>query len=292
MADKNLPSKEKRISVIRNPFFILEDANQPVLILKMFGHARIRAATKAASVHLGLSALVAVGAAAVVLGLWFPDPYRALSGGQHLFWIMVGVDVVCGPLLTGVLFNPSKSRRELTMDLSLVALVQLAALAYGLYSVSLARPVVVAFETDRLVAVSAAQINADDLLQAPPEFRALSWTGPVLLGTRKPRDGDETLRSIDMSVQGLAPSARPGWWQSYEKSRPLVLQHMKKLAALQAKLPGDKQAVVEEAAKKTGLAIDQLYYLPLVSQKQLDTWIALLDSQGTIKGYAPVGGFD
>ena len=257
----------------------------------MIGHSRIRSAVKAASIHLGLSALVAVGVAAVVLGVWFPHPFRALSGGQHLFWITVGVDVVCGPLLTSVLFNPAKSRRELTLDLSLVTLVQLAALLYGLHSISLARPVILAFETDRLVAVSAAEINASDLPQASPELRALSWTGPVLVGTRAPKDGDETLKSIDMSIQGLEPSARPGWWQSYDKSRPLVQQRIKPLGALRAKVPASGQTIIDDAAKKTGLPVDQLYYLPLVSQKQLDTWIALLDAQGTIRGYAPIDGF-
>jgi len=235
---------------------------------------------------------MAASIAAIMFGLWFPYPYRDVAGGQHLFWMVVGVDVVCGPLLTGVLFNPVKSRRELTLDLSLVALVQLAALLYGLHSVTLARPVVVAFETDRLVAVSATDISVSELPQAPAEFQRLSWTGPVLLGTRTPKNGEETLKSVELSIQGIEPSARPGWWQSYEESRPVIRQRMKKLAALRSKLPSTKQAVVDESVSKTGIPVDQLYYLPLVSKKQLDTWIALLDSQGTIKGYAPVGGFD
>lgn len=255
-------------------------------------YARVRAAAKAALIHLGLSFVVAGLTASVMFGLWFPYPYGGLAGGQRLFWILIGVDVVCGPLLTGVLFNPAKSRRELTLDLSLVALLQLAALAYGLHSVSLARPVVVAFETDRLVAVSAAEINTAELRQALPEFQSLSWTGPSLVGTRAPKDGKETLKSIDMSMQGIEPSARPGWWQSYEKSQPVIQQRMKKLATLRAKLPLDKQAVIDESAKKTALPVDQLYYLPLVSQKQLDTWIALLDAHGTVVGYAPVDGFE
>lgn len=258
----------------------------------MIDPARARAAAKAALIHLGLSLVVAILTAAVIFGLWFAYPYRDLAGGQHLFWIVVGVDVVCGPLLTSVLFNPAKSRRELTLDLSLVALLQLAALVYGMHAVSLARPVVVAFEADRLVAVTAAEVNAADLPQAPHELQTLSWAGPVLVGTRIPKDGSEALKSIDLSTQGIEPSARPGWWQSYEKSRSLVQQRMKKLAALRAKLPASKQAVVDEAAKKAGLPIDQLHYLPLVSQKQLDTWIALLDAEGTIKGYAPIDGFE
>ncbi|MGN8060764.1 TfpX/TfpZ family type IV pilin accessory protein [Ralstonia sp. 22111] len=258
----------------------------------LIDHARVRAAVKAAFIHLGLSLVVAALTAAVMFGLWFPYPYRELAGGQHLFWIVIGVDVVCGPLLTSVLFNPAKSRRELTLDLSLVALVQLAALLYGLHSVTLARPVILAFETDRLVTVSAAEINTADLPLAPAGFQALSWTGPVLIGTRTPKDGSETLKSIELSTLGIEPSARPGWWQPYEKSRPVVRQRMKRLDARRAKLPSEKQAIIDEAAKKTGLPVDQLYYLPLVSKKQLDTWIALLDAQGTIKGYAPIDGFE
>lgn len=258
----------------------------------MVGSVRARAAVNAALIHLCLSLVVAAITATVMFGLWFPYPYRDLAGGQHLFWILIGVDVVCGPLLTSVLFNPTKSRRELTLDLSLVALVQLAALLYGLHSVTLARPVVLAFETDRLVTVSEAEISTTDLPLAPPGFQALSWTGPVLVGTRAAKDGSETLKSIELSTQGIEPSARPGWWQPYEKSRPLVQQHMKKLDALRSKLSSDKQAIIDEAAQKAGLPVDRLYYLPLVSQKQLDTWIALLDAEGTIKGYAPIDGFE
>lgn len=227
-----------------------------------------------------------------MLGVWFPYPFLTLSGGLHLFWIIIGVDTVCGPLLTSLLFDPAKSRRELTLDFTLIAILQLAALLYGLNSVRLARPAILAFESDRLVAVSVAEVNTADLLQALPEYRALSWSGPILVGTRTPRNGEETLKSIDMSIQGIEPSARPGWWQPYEKSRPAVQQRMKSLSARRAKLPADKQVIVDQAAKETGLPVDQLYYLPLVSQKQLDTWIALLDAQGTIKGYAPIDGFE
>jgi hypothetical protein len=257
----------------------------------MITSARFRAASKAACIHLGISALIGLATAAVVFGLWFPYPYRDLAGGQHLFLVMVGVDVVCGPLLTAVLFSPHKSRRELTLDLSLISAVQLAALVYGVHVTSQARPIALAFETDRLVAVSAAQIEPADLAQAPPGLQSLSWNGPVLVGTRQPKDGDETLKSIGMSLQGVEPSARPSWWQTYEKSRPVVKQRMKKLADLRASGSGEAQTAIDTAAAKTGLKLDALYYLPLTSQKMLDGWIAMLDPDGRIVGYAPVDGF-
>src|SRR5439155_15711620 len=142
-----------------------------------------------------------------------------VAGGQYLFMVLVSVDMVCGPLLTMVLFSPLKSRHKLTLDLSLVAIVQLSALTYGVHVISEARPVVVAFEVDRLVAVAAVQVDPAQLGEAPPELRKLSWSGPVLVGTRDVRDG-ETFRSVMLSLKGVEPSARPGWWQAYDKSRP------------------------------------------------------------------------
>lgn len=256
----------------------------------MISSLRTRAAANAALVHLGLSALVGLATAALVFGVWFPYPFRDLSGGQELFLLLVSVDVVCGPLLTAVLFNPRKSRRELTLDLSLVALVQLAALVYGVHVISQARPVVLAYETDRLVAVSAAQVDPADLGKAPPDLQKLSWIGPVVVGTRDAKPG-ETLESVWLSTHGVEPSARPGWWQPYEQNRPQIQQRMKKLADLRAARPPAAQADIDAAAAKAGLPVVDLFYVPLTSQKMLDGWVALLDRDTRIVGYAPVDGF-
>ncbi|ROR49235.1 TfpX/TfpZ family type IV pilin accessory protein [Diaphorobacter sp. C33] len=251
-----------------------------------------QATARAVLIHFGISACIALLMAFVVFGLWFGAPFRTLAGGLHLFWLLIGVDVVCGPLLTAVLFNPSKSRRELTLDLSLVALLQIAALAYGVYSIALARPVVVAAEVDRFVVVSAVQINRDDLHEAPTQFRKLSWTGPVVLGIRAPRDGDDTLRSIELSLQGMEPSVRPGWWQNYEESRLAVQSRMKPITALRAARPPEEQTAIDIAVQKTGQPMDNIHYMPLVSSKSLDDWIILLDKEANIVGQAPVGGFE
>jgi hypothetical protein len=255
----------------------------------MISVSRLRAAGKAFVIHLGLSALVAGGAASVVLGLWFPYPYRDLAGGQHLLWVLVGVDVVCGPLLTAILFNPQKSSRELRIDLTLVACIQLAALAYGLHSSAEARPVVLAFEVDRFVVVAAA-----DLYRKPSELASheLSWVGPELVGTRTPRDQAEALASLDLSLRGIEPSGRPDWWQAYEASRSEVIGRMHPISALRSQKSSNDQAILDKAAQQTGQRPDQIFYLPLVSRKSLDEWIVLLDPQARIIGYAPLGGFE
>jgi len=254
-------------------------------------HPRFVAAAKASAIHFTISLAVAAIVALLIFQFWFPAPFGELAGGKHLFWIAVGVDVVCGPLLTAVLFSPSKTRRALTVDFSLIALTQLAALAYGVYSIALARPVILAFEVDRFVVVSHAQVDVEHLEQAQEQWRALSWNGPVLVGTREPKDSEEQEKSLNLSLQGQEPSQRPGWWQAYDNNHAQVKEKMKKLTELHSRLPADQQTAVDKVLGKLGRSSDELYYLPLTSATTENTWIVLLNEQGEIIDYAPADGF-
>ena len=79
---------------------------------------------QASGIHLGLSLVIALLAAALVFGLWYPYPYREISGGRELFLIVVAVDVIVGPLITFAVFNRTKPWPELRRDLAIVALMQ------------------------------------------------------------------------------------------------------------------------------------------------------------------------
>ena len=68
---------------------------------------------KASGIHLGISLVLAVLAGALVFGLWYPYPYREISGGRELFLLLVSVDVVLGPLITLAIFDRRKPGREL-----------------------------------------------------------------------------------------------------------------------------------------------------------------------------------
>lgn len=253
---------------------------------------RLVAAARAATVHLTASALIALMVAWIVLQVWFPNPYRDLAGGTALLWILVGVDVVCGPILTFILFNPKKPKRELYMDLSIVLAIQIAALCYGLYSIYLARPVALVFEVDRFVAVPAAQVDPAELARALPEHRSLRVVKPVpLLGVRSPKDGQDMLESVDLSIQGREPSVRADWWQSYESSQSTVKQRMKPVSALSASLTGVAKEKLIAEVNAAGKTVGQLFYLPMTTAGRLDDWIVLLDSDANVLGYAPVGGF-
>jgi len=252
---------------------------------------RVIAAAKASAIHFSISLAVAAVVALLIFKFWFPAPFGELAGGKHLFWIAVGVDVVCGPLLTAVLFSPAKTRRALTVDFSLIALVQLAALAYGVYSIALARPVILAFEVDRFVVVSHAQVDVEKLEQAQPQWRNLSWNGPVLVGTRAAKDSEEWDQDLNLSLQGVEPSQRPGWWQAYADSQVQVKEKMKKLSDLHSRLPAEQQLAVDKVLGKIESSLDELYYLPLTSITAENTWIVLLNEHAEIIDYAPADGF-
>lgn len=252
---------------------------------------RLPFALKAFGIHLTASCAVALAVAWLVFSVWVPAPYQGLVQAPQLFIVLLLVDVVCGPLLTAVLANPAKPRKELRLDFALVVLIQLGALAYGLHTIAHARPVALVFEVDRFAVVSASQIDTQELTQATAELQKLPWNGPQLLGTRAAHNPDEKLQSIELSLQGIEPSARPGWWQSYELSRPQVLARMQPLQALHQRAPAAQRALVDAELHQIQRSITQTFYLPLVSSHQLDSWIVLLDAQANIVGHVAVDGF-
>jgi hypothetical protein len=253
-------------------------------------HSRLSFALRWATGHLVISAAVVALAALLVFGVWYPSPWRQLLGVAGVFGLVIGVDLVCGPLLTLVLASPKKSRKERWVDLSLVGAIQLVALAYGLWAVFAARPVALVFEVDRFTIVSANEVQIDQLSAAPEGLRALPWAGVHLAGTRKPQSSEEFLESIEISLQGVTPAMRPDWWVPFEAARPEVMQRAKPLTELLKARP-QQAALIESAAAESGLPIDTLRYLPLTSNKALD-WVALLSPNGNMVGYAPVDGFE
>ncbi len=247
----------------------------------------LRSRLLAAGVHLALSAGVAGLAALLVFGLWYPMPYREISGGRELFFIVVAVDVVLGPLITFAVFDRRKRRSELVRDLAVVCALQLAGLAYGLHTVFIARPVVLSLEVNRLRVVRAIDLTEAELAKGPSEWRELPWSGVVLLATRPPR-GDEKLEAIDLGLQGQDVGMRPEFWLPSDQTAALMLQGAKPLQELLRRYP-DRAVEIGRIAAATGVAAEQLRFLPLLARST--DWVALIDGDGKVVGHAPVDGF-
>ncbi len=229
----------------------------------------------ASAIHLSISLGVAVLAALLVFGWWYPYPYREMSGGRELFTLLVAVDVVLGPLITLVIFNASKTRRHLMMDFSVIGLLQVAALSYGLWTVFAARPVHLVFEYHRMTLVHAVDLEPEMLAKAPPGLQQLPWTGPTLLSLR-PLGASEAIESILQATGGIPQAAQANLWQPYEAARDQILQESRPAAQLYQRFP-DQRAAIDQAVAATGQGIEQLRYLPLLARKT--AWTVLIDAQ-------------
>ena len=251
---------------------------------------RFKAASQFAFKHLLFSVLVAILVAIIVFQVWFPHPFRELAGGRDLFWLIVSVDVVCGPLLSWVLYNPIKSKKELFLDLSLVVLIQIAALVYGLYSLSNARPVAMVFEVDRFRAVVMADIQEPDWLEAKRLNIPIPYWGVQYFGIRQAKTSDENLESIDLGLQGIEPSMRPQWWAALADSKQAVLNKAKPVEVLKAKYPNSKTAI-DQAIQSSQLPPEQLVWLPLVSRRSTEWTVFVNKNTGFPVAYIALDGF-
>lgn len=251
--------------------------------------SRLNFALQYALRHLLISLFVAIATAFLVFRLLYPPPWHLLFAVGSIFVLLLIVDVVCGPILTLILASPEKSGRERWLDFSLIGSVQLVALLYGLYSVWVARPVVLAFESDRLVAVSANEVQTDSLAQAPEALRHLPWWGLHLVGTRKAASSEEFFENMRLGLGGISPAMRPDWWVLWDSTLSDMRARAKPVTELLERRPQDSDAL-HTAIESTGLTAENLYYLPLTT-RHVKEWVVLLDAGMRIAGYAPVDGF-
>ena len=221
------------------------------------------------AVSLTVAALIAL---AVLLGL-YPPPYRDLSGGVHLFGILVAVDVALGPLATAVVSKPGKSLREWTLDVGLIVSLQLGALAYGLWTIYQARPVYLSFEIDRYRVVHAVDVEPEMLAGAKAGLTELPKWGPSLIAVRPFETSGEGAAATLAALQGAELSFRPEFWMPYSEAADAVKQASKPMAELMQRQPA-RLAEVSELLKPHGLTVEQARYLPLHARKAF--WTAVI----------------
>ena len=255
----------------------------------MLNLARYRVAAQAAAIHSVCTVLVAALAAWLVFGVWYAYPHRELSGGRELFLLVVTVDVVCGPLLTLVLFNLKKPRKELVMDLSLVAVIQLGALAFGMWTVWEARPLYMVQEVDRFKVIAAPDVNASALKALPADIKTKFLSGPITVGIRSPKNVEESNTVLfEAAAGGRDYAGRPEFYVPYDNAAATkAVARAKPLAVFLQKQPSQQEAA-QKLAREKGADIAQWLYLPVVARQD---WVAVLDKQGQIQGFLRGDGF-
>jgi hypothetical protein len=218
---------------------------------------------KAFSIHIAISATIAIGISALMLMLWYTPSFFSAAGGQKLLIVLLGVDVTLGPLITLIIFNSKKSRKQLAFDFSVIGILQFAALFYGMNVMFESRPVYVAFNKDAFYLATADQIFDEDLAQSSySEFKSLPLTGPLYVYAEMPTSKKEIDKIEFMTPFGKGLHCFPQYFKPYSENMQLAGQAAKPLAELK-KLNESRIAEIDQAIKNTGRAESDLGFLPL-----------------------------
>ncbi|MDB5940895.1 MAG: pilus assembly protein [Ramlibacter sp.] len=244
---------------------------------------------RAAGIHLGISLAIAAMAAALVFGVWYPYPYREISGGRELFVLLMTVDVMLGPLLTLAVFNRAKPGAELRRDLTVIGVLQLAALAYGMWTVCVARPVHLVFEIDRFRVVHATDVPSDLMDKVPAGIDALPLSGPTLLAVRPFKDAVEKSDATVQALGGISLGSRPDLWQAYPAARAEVLKAAEPAERLKTRFAAQAPEI-DRVLERAGRQAATTAYLPLAGRKSF--WTAFIDpTTADVVAFMPLDSF-
>lgn len=236
---------------------------------------------KAAGSHLALSIVVIGGIAVAAFLLWYPHALYRVAGLDRILLVMLGIDLTAGPLLTLILYR--KGKWGLKFDLTVIALCQLAFLGYGLHTLWAARPVFLVGTPDTFTLVFASEISDDDLAQgARPEWRRLSWTGPMLVGTRMPEDPAKRRQIIEEFMAGGAGIERsPKYYVDFGEVAPAMLHGV-------ARPLSDDDGVSDRDVSASGGMRDALRLVPIVSRRGEARMLVQAENMSPVRVIGPL----
>jgi hypothetical protein len=193
---------------------------------------RINTRFEASLAHLLFSAIVALFVLALVFKIWYPGLLAAATGVDEIFFIVLGVDVCLGPLLTFAVFN--RKKKELKRDLFIIFTLQIGALIYGLYTVGIVRPVYVVFEIDRFQLIYANDLDDEKLKAASrDEYKSLPYFGPKWISSKFPENIEEKNKFIFSTVEGGDDLAKtPKYYVPYNESKSNISEKIQPLEML------------------------------------------------------------
>lgn len=234
----------------------------------------------AAGTHFLCSVAIFVVLVGVLLFFWFPNPYFSAAGGWQGLRIVAAVDLVLGPLITLIIFNVKKPRKELATDIAVVVFIQLAALVWGLKAVYEQRPVAVAFLDNSFYTVPAAALNKQgiDLKELAP----FGSKKPVFVFVEKPYQGADFERFTREGQQEGTPPHEQVWLYRDIQANMSRIQRssldIEEIMVVNAGMKSDVEKLLEE----THTELLSNYYISLTSRYR--NVVLVFTAEGTLLG--------
>jgi hypothetical protein len=241
---------------------------------------------KASFIHLLISILVVGSVAAYIVYFWYPPALIHMAKADRLLMLIGGVDLVVGPLLTLIVYKAGKAK--LKLDLAVIGFIQLAFLAYGLYTTWNSRPVFLVAVPDRFELVFANEITPERLAEAKIEkYRQFGFTKPVLVASPMPDDYKLRDDIMNSSISGQGDIQNmPKYFINYTGITKRLLTHAKPITEGKD-LDAHEFRALKHAAMSYGRKIDDLRYLTLASSRGYAVMLVEAES-GKVVGPANV----
>jgi hypothetical protein len=210
---------------------------------------------------LGVSVVVLGGIFALVFGYWYPPPYFRIEGADRVFYVMVAAQLVLGPLLMLILFKPGK--KGLWIDMTVISILQVAALYWGLSILYRDRPLFMVYAVDRFNVLAARDID-------PMAVRSAGFLerkpgrGPLPLVAVMPTDPGqrEELLMATLFRGEDDIERRPEYWSDYSERLPEVLASASTLEQLVGLNP-ELTAAIERSLQQHDLGRGQVLFAPV-----------------------------
>lgn len=181
--------------------------------------------------HLSISLMIALCVVGLVFFIWYPTPLATAVGVTQIFLMMLAIDVTVGPILGFIVYKEGK--KTLKMDLTVIILLQLSALGYGIYSIEQGRPVWLVYTVDRFELVRKNEIIDENIEKALAQYQHPSWFKPQYVGGEFAKDAKT--RNDDMfaeALNGISLAQKPERYVALSKVVPQIKTHAESLDIL------------------------------------------------------------
>jgi hypothetical protein len=181
-------------------------------------------------IHLAVSVALGLTATGIIFLIWYPSPLEQAIGVTSIVLILLGVDVVAGPLLTFAVCKQGK--KSLKYDLMLIVLVQISAFIYGIHIIAQGRPVWIVFNKDSFVAVQAFEMKHNYMEKAKSEYQVTSFSGPGWVALHYPSDTEQKRVLYESAFKGVDLPRRADFYEPIGNQMELIKQKAQELSQL------------------------------------------------------------
>lgn len=112
--------------------------------------------------HLIISLIIFLVILIFITQIWYPGILFETGNGWKAIGLIIGIDLILGPLLTLIIFNPKKS--SLKFDLTVIGVIQILALMYGTWTIHSSRPLAIAYINTSFITLYANAKNAQEVI--------------------------------------------------------------------------------------------------------------------------------